>query len=166
MEELEQLYKNVGVSLQSYLLKLGCDTNTAEELVQETFLIALEHLAASPKSLNHAWFFTVARNLYFNQNKKYKRVNLTEDMEALIESRTEQPELELQRQYEEEQVRNIMLQLNESYREILILREFKDYSYNQIASQLGLTIEQVKVNLYRARLRFKQLYERSSKDEV
>lgn len=59
-----------------------------------------------------------------------------------------------------EEVRDIMEMFPENYRSILYLREYEQFSYEELAKTLDLSPDQVKVNLYRARQRFKQLAER------
>ena len=57
-----------------------------------------------------------------------------------------------------EQVRRIIDSLPEKQRSCMQLRDFEGKSYKEIAQVLGITEEQVKVNIFRARQAVKQKY--------
>lgn len=59
---------------------------------------------------------------------------------------------------------NIITLLPESYRTILYLREYEEFTYEELGETLNLSLDQVKINLYRARQRFKILSERLGKE--
>lgn len=59
------LFKQFGPKLKSLMLRLGTNTSTAEELVQETMLSVWRksHTFDSSKASASTWMFTIARNL-------------------------------------------------------------------------------------------------------
>ncbi|MFL7792814.1 MAG: sigma-70 family RNA polymerase sigma factor, partial [Anaerolineae bacterium] len=54
---------------------------------------------------------------------------------------------------------HIIHQLPDNYRQILVLREIDGLSYNEIAAVIGVSLDNVRVTLHRARLQFRELYE-------
>ena len=62
--------------------------------------------------------------------------------------------------------REILAGLPDKYRTILILREYEDMAYTEIASTLGCSIGTVESRLFRARKRFKEALERTHPDLV
>jgi len=56
--------------------------------------------------------------------------------------------------------------LPETYRTVLILREFENMSYQEIGMVMDLRLQQVKATLFRARRRFRQLYVRRENNEM
>ena len=56
--------------------------------------------------------------------------------------------------------RELLARLPEKYRTILILREYEDLSYTDIAGVLGINLGTVESRLFRARQRFKEALER------
>lgn len=149
-DELEMVYINFAKPLYYYLLKLTGSVHTAEELVQETFYRAILSLDLYENGQVKSWLFKVARNAYLTNS------------EDLISPYGVPDEALASREISEE-VRDIMEMLPENYRTILYLREYEQFSYAELSTILDLSPAQVKVNLYRARQRFKQLAERLGK---
>lgn len=158
MIELEELYSEIKDKLYNYIMKLSGSGHIAEEIVQETFCRALEQLLIDKRELNTAWFYTVAKHLYFNYIKKQSKFNYTEDFEREDEASESSPEITLIKSEEADDIKKVLSELKDSYREILELREFKELSYEEIAKKTGMSIVQVKATLYRARGKFKELY--------
>ena len=158
MPELEELYSGIKDNLYAYIMKLSGSSHIAEEIVQETFCRALEQILIDKKELNTAWFYTVARHLYFNYIKKQSKYKYTEDLDREDEDASSNPINNLIKSDEAAAIKKVLSELSDSYREILILREFKELSYDEISKKTGLNLVQVKVTLYRARVKFKELY--------
>lgn len=164
-DDLEMVYLNFAKPLYYYLLKLTGSAHMAEELVQETFYRATLSLDLYAGGEVKSWLFKVARNAYLDEWRKQKRWNWVPFYETLTNS-TELvspygvPDEELQSKITGETVGDVLALLPESYRSILHLREYEQFTYEEIASALDLSPSQVKVNLYRARQRFKQLVEK------
>lgn len=164
MPELEELYSEIKDKLFSYIMKLSGDKHVAEEIVQETFCRALEQILISKKELNIAWFYTVSKHLYFDYVKKQNKYKFTEEIEKEDVSYEAIPYSNLLKNEDSDEVRKVLNMLKANYREILILREFKELSYEAISKLTGMSLVQVKVTLYRARNKFKKLYEGNHKN--
>ncbi|WP_082631332.1 sigma-70 family RNA polymerase sigma factor [Gracilibacillus massiliensis] len=74
------------------------------------------------------------------------------------------PEEELSTKEKTKEIDDVIQLLPEQYRTILFLREHHEFSYEQLAQTLEMSVDQVKVTLYRARQRFMQISERIGKD--
>jgi RNA polymerase sigma-70 factor (ECF subfamily) len=64
--------------LQRYALHLAHDTGRAEDLVQETFLRALSHLAllaGLAVNQRRAWLYRVLKNLFLDQQRRARRMD-------------------------------------------------------------------------------------------
>ena len=59
-----------------------------------------------------------------------------------------------------DQVRRLINELPEKQRSCIQLREFEGKSYKEVAEVLGISEEQVKVNIFRARQTIKQRFEK------
>jgi RNA polymerase sigma-70 factor (ECF subfamily) len=156
--ELEELYSGIKDKLYSYIMKLSGNSHIAEEIVQETFCRALEQILIDKRELSTSWFYTVAKHLYFDYIKKQKKYKYDEDLDKEDQNSTNNPDNNLIKSDEAACVKRVLSQLKDNYREILELREFKELSYDEIAKITGMNLVQVKVTLYRARSKFRDLY--------
>lgn len=111
----------------------------ADDLMQDVFVVALERLHAFEGSERvGAWLATIARNRVIDAWRKPK-------LELVLTERTttQPPRLEVN------EVLETIRALPEAYREPLVLRLVEGLSGPEIAAQVGLTPESVRVNLFR-----------------
>lgn len=168
-DDLEKVYLTFAKPLYYYLLKLTGSHHKAEELVQETFYRATLSLDLYEDEQVKSWLFKVARHAYMDEWRKNKRwqwvpfYTYLSSSEEMI-SPDGVPEDTLAAKETKEDVEDILSLLPENYRTLLYLREYKQFTYEELAITMDLSLNQVKVNLYRARKRFKQLSERYGKE--
>lgn len=162
--DLEHIYLAFAKPLYFYLLKLTGSHFIAEELVQETFYRATLSLDLYEEQQVKSWLFKVARHAYLDEwrkNKRWQWIPFYEQPE--MNSPDGVPEERIINKELRKEVTDVMQLLPENYRTILYLREYKQFTYDELAQTMDLSLNQVKVTLYRARERFKQLSERLGK---
>lgn len=155
-EILLKLYGLYQKELYLYLYSLCGDRHLAEDLLHETFLKAL--LALPDRHTNmRAWLYMVARNLFYNQQKKKAREILMEEQEYLSEKKTDEDLLE--KILEEENRRMLyraIRRLEIKKREVIQMQYFGGMSQKEIAAVLHITPENVRVLSYRAKKELKK----------
>ena len=158
-EILLKLYSLYQKELYLYLYSLCEDRHLAEDLLHETFLKAL--LALSDGHTNmRAWLYMVARNLFYNQQKKKSREILMEGQEYFPEKKTDEDLLE--KILEEENKRMLyqaIRRLEIKKREVIQMQYFGGMSQKEIAAVLHITLENVRVLAYRAKKDLKRYLE-------
>jgi len=134
----------------------------AEDLVQETYAKALKGFGAFQVGTNfRAWMYRILRNTFLTSRTGLK-VTMTvpidpeEDGTHLAVER-DTPETYLFEQLNRELLQTTMDELPVHFREVLLLCEVEEMSYQEIAETLSLPIGTVMSRLWRAR---KILYER------
>lgn len=124
------------------------DEHGAEDLVQQTWLAALEHPPRVHGSLR-GWLARVARNLAINSARRdvrrSEREQLTARAETLPPIDAMEMQLELQRH-----VLDAVQRLDEPYKSVVFLRYYQDLSPDEIATRLSLPVATVKTRLRRA----------------
>ena len=155
--------------LYSYAVALTRNYAEAEDLVQETYLRALQAMGRlRPDSNLKAWLFTILRNIWFNQLRKWrKRPEAVElDLEGAGPNQAadtaKDPLAVHVGKMEQEQVRAAIQQLSVELREIILLREYEELSYREIATILDCPVGTVMSRLARARSRLRELLSPSS----
>jgi len=118
------------------ILSVMKDSNISEDLMQETYLKALEKIHSyKPKASFVAWITTIARNLAYNEYNRRKRelkINPTEN-EFIFGSVESTSENELI-------VKELLEKLNDTEREIVILHVIGDLKHKEIAKLLGIPL--------------------------
>lgn len=133
-----------------------------EDIVQETFLKAYSRLASfQHQSSFFTWLYRIAINTILDFLKRRGRspVQAVEDPESAGETPERalvRPDSRLEREEIAEVTHKVLEQLPEIFRTALVLREFEDRAYQEIADTLGISIGTVESRLFRARARFKQ----------
>ena len=133
----------------------------AEDLAQEAFLQAYARLQDFRiGSRFHPWIYTIALNLCRSHLRRRSLPRWLpvlrgrgEDRapEAEISDRSPDPEQALLAQEAEEHLQKAIDALPPKYREVFVLRQSQELSYEEIAGLLGLPLGTVEVRLFRAR---------------
>ena len=152
--------------LYSYAMVLTRNPAEAADLVQETYLRALKAQdSLRPDGNLKSWLFTILRNIWLNQVRHERvapRIIELETGEGIVELAVEtakDPHAQYVSKIEQEQVRQAILQLPEEFREVVILREYEDLSYQEIANVLNCPAGTVMSRLARARSKLRALLE-------
>lgn len=129
-----------------------------EDLVQETFLVALKKMA-SFKGQSHpkTWLISIARNIvidHYRRRKVWDRIK-----HSLLKEEKLSNELEEQTIVKEEstQLYKAIHQLPPRYKEIVILRGILDLPSKEVSEILKTNVNQVNVTFHRALKRLKEL---------
>jgi RNA polymerase sigma-70 factor, ECF subfamily len=150
--------------LYGYAMVLTRNHAEAEDLVQETYVRAIPAMGRlRPESNTKAWLFKILRNIWFNQLRKRRSdpQMVPADTESgpldnLVNPGQDSYEIyagEIERQ----RVRAAIQELSWESREIILLREFEELSYQEIASLLGCPQGTVMSRLARARSKLRVL---------
>ena len=131
-----------------YALRLTGSPADAEDLTQQTFLSAQTKLGQLRDPENgRAWLCAILRNVYLKK--------LRERGPQVIHSLDNVPEPAAGTAYdppwEQEQLQLVLNELPEEYRSPIILFYFGDFSYKDIAEQMGVPIGTVMSRLARAK---------------
>lgn len=124
----------------------------AEDVVGETILKAFSHLE---KLRNHkkmkAWIFQILVNESKSYLKKRSRIELVEDSSLFVQNEGKKDT--------DSDLLELVCQLDDSFREALILYYFEEFSVKEIAKILAIREGTVKSRLSRAREELKKLME-------
>ncbi len=157
--ELMERYRE---SIYYMLLKMVNNSDDAEDLTIEAFGKAFNRLKQyHPSYAFSTWMFKIASNNcidFIRKERKKRTMSIdtgmtNEDGENVtydIESEGRDPEEELIRDQKMKAMREVVMKLKPRYRELVILRYFKEYSYDEIAKELDLPLGTVKAQLFRA----------------
>ncbi len=142
-----------------FALALTRDQAAAEDLVQDTFLMASQAWHQFQAGTDaRAWLFTIARHRFYRVQQRNERQVATEDAEleslasaSLTSHQSPGITEELERGVLRDAIRTAMQSLPTVYREVAVLVDWHDQPYETVAQILGVPIGTVRSRLFRAR---------------
>jgi len=141
-------------SLYRFACWLTQDRTAAEDLVQEAFMKAIRGFPSFQQGTNfRAWIYRILRNTFLtSQTGLRAHVSLDSDEDGPIEPSTDEtPESRLMAQLEGEKIQAALQQLPVNFREIILLCDLEEMSYQEISLAIGIPIGTVMSRLSRAR---------------
>jgi len=149
-EAFDELFARYREPLYGFFRRrLGCNER-ADDLAQETFLAVIRATERyEPRALVRTYLYGIALKLVSSERRKQKRDGppLEEAPEPVTES---VPDTALW-------IRQAIEKLEPNEREILMLREYEQLSYVEIAELLRLPLNTVRTRLFRSRMALKGL---------
>ena len=148
------------------------DVQETEDLAQEVFVKVFRKLHTFQfDSSFFTWLYRISVNTASDHltRKRRRPVALSEDVGELDRGDShprnpslprEQPEDALLQHEMAQVTRQILDRLPPKYRTVLLLREYEDLSYTEMATSLNCSIGTIESRLFRARQRFKEALER------
>ena len=114
-----------------------------------------------PRSCSgRTWLLAIVRNTYYSWIRQNRVLDLDADFDDEIYMQTSDdldPEMLLVREVDKQMLRSALEKLPAEFREVIVLREFEEFSYKQIADVVKIPIGTVMSRLARARERLKQI---------
>ena len=150
----ENLFRKYYNEALLYVFSFCHNRALAEDLVQEAYMRAIRSIDEEKDSFKF-WLFKVCRNLYFDTLRKNKKVEaITSDMpsnESLVDDVIQKDEYRA--------LYKAISILKDDFREVVRLYYFDSMSVKEIASIVDESVDNVKIKLYRARLKLKDILE-------
>lgn len=141
-----------------YHLKRNLNENDAEDICIQTFAKAFDKIHTFDEAYTFkTWLIAISKNEYIDFLRKknassqidYSQRTDLQDMEVADESLTQEDELI--RKQNLSKLLSCIKKLKPKYRKIIMLRYFQEYSYKEIALEIHETVNNVKVQLLRAK---------------
>jgi RNA polymerase sigma factor (sigma-70 family) len=150
-----EIYSEYFSDVYKYVLSLCMDEAVAEEITQETFFKAMQHIDKFNGSCKlHVWLCQIAKNTYFTLYKKKKR--LVSDLDTEIPDISFNLETDYLDKDTAKRLHIELHNLSEPYKEVFTLRVFGELPFSQIGELFGKTDSWARLIFYRAK---KQLQE-------
>jgi len=145
-------------ALIGYIASMVRDYQQAEDIAQETFIRAFEHLDKfDPRRSFRPWLFRIGRNLALNylSSRAGRERAASEDIDERRDIGTDKgPEEAFSEIERKNLIEGVLDLLPAHFREVLHLRYMEGLEYEAIATALDLPIGTVKTWLYRAKKAF------------
>ena len=144
-------------ALARFLMRNVAD---AEDAVQECYLRALQHFDSYRGPQMKPWLLQILRNVCYAEFARrgkqatpadFSDEEISSESEPLWQEAQATPEAMMLRQQDGDTIRRLVTALPQSFREIIVLREVNELSYQEIAQVAGVPVGTVMSRLARAR---------------
>ena len=158
----EELAMPLFAKLYNFAHWLTQDRTAAEDLVQEAYMKALRGFSSFQQGTNfRAWIYRILRNTFLTSQAGLKAgafVSFDSDDDPPIEpAASETPESVLLARVNLETIQNALEKLPVKFREIILLSDWEEMSYQEISETLGIPTGTVMSRLSRARRAMREL---------
>lgn len=167
VEAFNELIGRFKDPLVNYIYRYLGDFDEADDIVQDTFVRVFRHIDQyQPIAKFSTWIYTIATNLARTQYQRRKRWGIfsfghrdDEDDERSQELRDEQllPDAIADGSLLHEQIQQALNKLAPVFREVIVLYEIEEKSYEEICEITGQNMGTVKSRLNRARAKLQLL---------
>ncbi|MFO7617542.1 MAG: sigma-70 family RNA polymerase sigma factor [Bacteroidales bacterium] len=148
-------------SVYFMLLKMVYNKDDAEDLTIEAFGKAFKNLDTyEPDYAFSTWLFKIANNNAIDHLRKQRTKTISidsqgrdseDDIPVQLQSDIADPEEEMIRKQKTDLLLAVVDQLKPRYGELVKLRYFSQYSYEEIAEKMNLPLGTIKAQLFRAK---------------
>jgi RNA polymerase sigma-70 factor, ECF subfamily len=156
-------YQNL---LYTQAYRMMGESDSAEDLTQEAFIIAYRKLHTFRGGSFKAWLIRIATNLCYDELRRYKRrpiiaLEPLDQNQEEVESPNwltdpgESPEEAVERQELANAIQDCLNQLSPDYKAVVVLVDFQEMDYSEAAQVVGSPLGTIKSRLARARTHLK-----------
>ena len=157
-----EIYTAYAEKIYRYIFQLCHDPVIAEDILQTTFLKAIENADRfQGKCSVDTWLCRIAKNTWLDECGRAEAKNVSidafteENGDAILSSAQSDPGIlhQLIQDEERRRIYRLIDELEEPYREIVRLRIFAELSFDEIGNMYGKTAVWARVSYYRAKVK-------------
>ena len=158
MQNIDEIYKQYFETVKKYLFCLTHNNDIAEELTQETFYKAVMKINTFKGNCKiSVWLCQIAKNLWYNEVKKNKKIQQVEEEDLLTLASTEMVEDTVILNENRINLYKKIQKLDEKTREVIYLRITGELSFKEIASILNKTENWARITFYRGKKKLEEV---------
>lgn len=148
-----EIYQRYASQVHSYCYRILNDEATAEDIFQETFIKFYQNIKPDNQITNiPAFLIKIARNLCLNHKRDTPQTLNIDDFEFSVEPNQD---------YEKKELLDLITLaldlLSFEFREAFILKEYDGLQYDEIANICGITVQNAKSRVFRAKQQIKKI---------
>ena len=174
VDAFEELIKGYKKSAYNIALRVMRNVEDAEDASQEALIKIFKNISSfNMESTFKVWMYRVVVNtcIDFKRRKNVNTLSIDEtidlgsgrEIQREIPDESNNPDALIERNYNTQLVNDAINMLEDDFKTIIILRDIKGFTYDEISQILSCNLGTVKSRLSRARKRLKELLENEMK---
>ncbi len=158
MQNIEQIYEEYFETIRKYLFCLTRNNDIAEELTQETFYKAIKKIHTyNGECKISVWLCQIAKNLWFDQLKKNKKIQFVDDRDLIDIPIDECVEDKVILNDEKNTIYKQIQMLDKNTRNVMCLKIIGDLSFKEIGIILNKSENWARTIFYRGKKNLKEV---------
>ena len=135
----------------------------ARDLTQEVFMKAWQALPRYRRTKTPflGWLFTISHNRVIDYYRTKKDCAYLNDNAILIEDREGSPERLAEDQFTQQEIRRVIIQLPKDQQQVILMSFIEGFAYKEIATALNKTEGNIRVIMYRALKKMREILDRA-----
>ena len=166
VDGFEELVRRYQRPITGYIFRMLGDYESSLDVTQEVFIKVYNSLSRySPEYKFSTWLYRIAHNAAIDHMRRnpvsaqsLEAENADGTYQIQIESRRPSPEQDHERKEWRNEIDSVVRCLPPAYRDLILLRHSRDFSYDEIAEVTGLPLGTVKNRLFRAREMMREMF--------
>ena len=156
MEDIEDIYKRYANLIKNYIFNITGDINLAEEVMQETFMIAITQISKFKGNCKiSTWLCSIAKKILYKKTKKDNSKNIIpiDELELVDDNRIEDSYIENDNKYK---LYVALQKLDTQTREVMYLRLTGDLTFKEIGKLLNKSENWARTTFFRGKQKIKK----------
>lgn len=152
MSAFQKVYEEYAQSVYRFLLSLSCSEDLAEELLQETFFLAFQHIDKFEGRCNlYTWLCQIGKNAWIKECRRNKRYSDVSWDELTLPANGLSLEEQVITKDEYRRVHKAIQKLEDPYRDVFVLHAIGEVKLKEIAFIYGKSESWARVTYFRAK---------------
>ena len=149
----EKIYDTVFMShsehLRNFMYYKSGNLQRSEDIMQDAFIKLWTECTNVPFEKAKSFLFTVANNLFLNQ-EKHKKVVLKFEKRHIVSNNVESPQFLMEEAEFEKQLKDAIDSLPDGQREVFLMNRIDKLKYKEIAERLDVSVKAVEKRMHKA----------------
>ena len=151
MENIDEIYKKYANLIKNYIFAITHDTNLSEEIMQETFIVAINQINKFRGDCDiSVWLCSIAKKILYKESKKNNSENTVPIDELEIKSK-ENIETDYIAKDNKLKIYEALQKLDADTREVMYLRFTGDLSFKEIGQIMNKSENWARVTFFRGK---------------
>ncbi|WP_020532827.1 RNA polymerase sigma factor [Flexithrix dorotheae] len=157
--KLSLLFERYNIPIYNFFLKFIGDREISQDLTQNVFFRILKYNHSFKEGASFkTWIYQIARNVRIDHYKKYKIYNSSLNTDNINEINFSENHDPIEKSEEILLIQKALSKMPEDKKEIIVLSQFQELRYKEIAEILNITENTARVKVHRAIKELSVLY--------
>ncbi len=155
LDAMAHIFERYNRRLYNFYFQMIRDKDMCEDMTQTVFYKVMRYRTSYKGGQFVSWIFRIARNVFYDQYQKSKKISSSESIESIANKNTDN---KIDQNDDIAHLHNAINTLSKEDKELIVLNRFQGIKYDKIADIIGSSEGAVKVKVHRIIKKIKTVY--------